>query len=89
MAEVLPITLGIVIGLAFGMQRRAVRVVVSGAAALGAALIATIVSGEFRVSWMFLVTDIAVLLIAALASHLVASRARSMASATRRRHSGP
>jgi len=72
--ELLPIACGLVLGSALGLLRPAtgIAVGIAGAVALGAT--ATVLTGEFRISWEYLLVDIPLVACAAFAGMLVARR---------------
>jgi hypothetical protein len=74
MAEFLPIACGVLIGVLFGVLRPESRRIVCGLAALAAGVLATIVSGEYRLSWAFLLVDIPLVVVAAVATDAVSGR---------------
>ena len=91
MGELLPIALGAAIGLLFGALGPRRRWVVCGIAAVAAGFVATVVSGEFRLSWAFLLIDIPLVVTAALIVRLAVIRGvRRLAPApgTRTRRGG-
>jgi hypothetical protein len=76
MHELLPIASGLLLGALLGLLRPSLRLPVGAAAAVCLGLVATVVSGEFRVSWGFLSIDIPAAALAAVAGLLVVQRAR-------------
>lgn len=75
MEELFPVACGLLIGLLLGALPRRPGLVSAGAAAVGAGILATIVSGEFRISWGFLLIDIPLVAVA-IAVAYTAVRAR-------------
>ncbi|SDY47797.1 hypothetical protein SAMN05661080_03597 [Modestobacter sp. DSM 44400] len=76
MGEVLPMLLGGAVGLLFGALRARWRWLVCGLAAVIAGVTATVASGEFRLSWAFLLVDIPLVVASALVVQLVVIRGR-------------
>ena len=74
MEELLPVASGLVLGSILGLLRPSVRVPVGLVliAALGVA--ATVVSGEYLISWSFLLIDIPLVAISAVAGLYVTHR---------------
>jgi hypothetical protein len=58
MQELWPIVSGLVIGSLLGLLHPSMRVPVGAVLAIAFGVVATIVSGEFRISWAFLLIDI-------------------------------
>jgi hypothetical protein len=67
MQELVPIVSGLVAGSLLGFLRPSLRIPVGIAAAVVLGTLATIVTGEFRVSWGFLLVDIPLVGLAAVA----------------------
>ena len=70
MHELFPIVSGLLVGGTLGLLRPQTRLVVGVAAAVVLGTIATIVSGEYKISWEFLLIDIPLVAASSLASHL-------------------
>ncbi len=79
MHELLPITSGLLLGALLGLLRPWLRLPVGAAAAILLGVAATVVSGEFRISWGFLAIDIPGAALATAAGFLLAQRARRAA----------
>ncbi len=74
MNELLPIASGIVLGAILAYLRPALRLSIEAALAILLGAIATVASGEFRVSWGYLLVDIALVAGSALASMRLARK---------------
>jgi hypothetical protein len=70
MDELLPIASGLVAGLALGLLASRLRLPVGAIAAVVLGTLATVVSGEFRLSWAFLLIDIPLVAVASVAGLL-------------------
>jgi hypothetical protein len=81
--ELLPMVSGLVLGAVLGLVRPSLRLPVGAVFAVALGTRATVVSGEFRLSWGFLLIDIPLVGVAAAIGLLLTSRLRS-ASADRR-----
>jgi hypothetical protein len=68
MWEIVPVAGGIVIGVLFGTLRPRVRWLICGAAAVLAGVLATVISGEFRISWDYLLVDIPLVALSAVSA---------------------
>jgi hypothetical protein len=58
MNELFPVVSGLVVGLLVGLPRPSLRVRVAVLLSVAFGLVATVASGEFRVSWGYLLVDI-------------------------------
>jgi hypothetical protein len=58
MHELFPIMSGLLVGATLGLLRPKTRLVTGVAAAIVLGMLATIVSGEYKISWEFLFVDI-------------------------------
>lgn len=65
-AELLPIAAGLTSGSLIGYLRPSLRFPVGIACAVAFGFLATVVSGEFRVSWAYLLVDIPLVAVSAL-----------------------
>jgi hypothetical protein len=74
LSELLPFACGIVLGGLLGVLRPSVRLPVGVPLALLLGTLATIVSGELRISWMFLLIDIPLVAISASIGFLIIRR---------------
>lgn len=74
MAEIFPVLAGLICGLVLGGLTARRRIVVGVGVSIVAGLLATVLSGEWRVSWAFLLIDIP-LVAACAAIGFLASRA--------------
>ncbi len=73
--ELFPVACGLLVGAILGLIRPSIRLWIGALLALACGLAATIVSGEFEVSWGFLLIDIPLVAISATVSLLIARRA--------------
>jgi hypothetical protein len=71
MNEVFPFVSGLIVGALLGYLRPQTRLLVGALAAVVLGFAATVVSGEYRVSWEFLLIDIPLVALASTASFLV------------------
>jgi hypothetical protein len=76
MHELLPIAAGLCVGAAITLVRPSLRVPVGVAASVVIGVLATIVSGEFRISWDFLLIDIPGTGIAVVVGYMLTTRLR-------------
>jgi hypothetical protein len=76
MQEMFPVALGIVAGGLIGLLRPGLRVAVGAALAIVLGTLATIVTGEFRVSWEFLLFDIPLVALCTMLTHVLVRRRR-------------
>jgi hypothetical protein len=74
--ELLPVASGLVIGLILGLLRPSLRVLVGLGLIIAFGVLATVVSGEYLVSWSFLLIDIPLVAVSAAASLFVTHRLR-------------
>jgi hypothetical protein len=65
MQELIPIGFGLVLGAALGGVRPAIRLPVGAALCVALGTLATVVTGEFKVSWEYLLVDIPLVVLAA------------------------
>lgn len=86
MIELFPITAGLLIGLTLGMMRPSWRAPLGAGLAVVLGTLATILSGEYRVSWEFLLIDIPLVAVSAALSYL---GARALRLHLRRRPTPP
>lgn len=75
MNEILPVTFGVIAGLVMGSVtvRRPLAVWIGLSVVLGVA--ATFLTGEWQASWAFVLVDVPLVALAAVAAHLGARRA--------------
>lgn len=71
MEELFPLGAGLVIGALLGFVRPSIRVPVGAALATALGVLATVASGEFKVTWAYLLIDIPLVGVAAVAGFLV------------------
>jgi xanthosine utilization system XapX-like protein len=74
--ELLPLASGLVIGLILGLLRPSARVPVGAFLIVAFGVLATVVSGEYLISWSFLLIDIPLVAGSAAASLYVTHRLR-------------
>jgi hypothetical protein len=82
MQELLPIAGGLFIGALLPFVRSGLRIVVGLAAAAVVGILATVISGEYKIGWEFLAIDIPGAALATGAGYMAVKRARD---ATRQR----
>jgi hypothetical protein len=71
MEELFPLSAGLVLGALLGFARPSIRVPIGAALATALGVLATVVSGEFKVTWAYLLIDIPLVAVAAVAGFLV------------------
>ena len=74
--ELLPVASGLVIGLILGLLRPSLRVPIGVVLIIAFGVLATVVSGEYLISWSFLLIDIPLVAVSAAASLYVTHRLR-------------
>ena len=74
--ELLPVASGLVIGLILGLLRPSLRVPVGLVLIIAFGVLATVVSGEYLISWSFLLIDIPLVAVSAVAGLFVTNRLR-------------
>jgi hypothetical protein len=74
--ELLPVASGIVLGSVLGLLRPSVRVPVGLVLIVVFGVVATVVSGEYLISWSFLLIDIPLVAVSAAAGLYVTHRLR-------------
>ena len=72
--ELLPVASGLVIGLILGLLRSSLRVLVGLGLIIAFGVLATVVSGEYLISWSFLLIDIPLVTVSAAAGLFVTHR---------------
>jgi len=77
MEEVFPVLSGIVVGLVLGFIPQRIRMLALGALSVAFGTLASWISGELAVSWIYLLIDIAQVLGAALLTSVLVTRMRS------------
>jgi hypothetical protein len=75
--ELFPFAAGLLVGALLGLLRPSLRPVIGGLLSVALGVCATVVSGEFRVSWEFLLFDIPLVAVAAVLGLLVARHVRA------------
>jgi hypothetical protein len=81
MQELFPIAFGLVLGGALGFVRPSLRLPVGAAMAVVLGVLATVVTGEFKTSWAYLLIDIPLVAIAAVVGLLAGRRVAAVARA--------
>ena len=81
MAELLPIASGLLLGAIIGTLRPSLRLAVGVPVAIVLGILATVISGEFKTSWGYLLIDIPLVAVAAVVGMLVARHVRQGAQA--------
>jgi len=74
--ELLPVASGLVIGLILGLLRPSLRMPVGLISIIAFGVLATVVSGEYLISWSFLLIDIPLVAVSAAACLFVTHRLR-------------
>jgi hypothetical protein len=78
MNEIFPMLAGVVVGLVLGAMRPSLRLRIGFPLAIGLGITATVISGEFKVGWEYLLIDIPLVALSAactlLATRYVARR---------------
>ena len=74
--EIIPIISGLLLGALLGSMQPALRKRIGLSAALAISFLATIFSGEYRMSWGFLLVDIALVVVAAVVGLVTLQRLR-------------
>jgi hypothetical protein len=64
MQELIPIGFGLVLGATLGFVRPSIRLPVGAALSVALGTLATVVTGEFKVSWEYLLVDIPLVVLA-------------------------
>jgi hypothetical protein len=76
MQELVPILSGLVIGVLLNLLRPSLRLPLGGSLIVVFGILATVASGEFHVTWAFLLIDIPLVALSAVASFYAAQRLR-------------
>jgi hypothetical protein len=74
--ELLPVMSGLFLGSLLGLLRPSLRVPIGVVLIIAFGVLATVVSGEYRLSWSFLLIDIPLVAVSAAASLFVTHRLR-------------
>jgi hypothetical protein len=74
--ELVPVASGLLIGLILGLLRPSLRVPIGVVLIIAFGVLATVVSGEYLISWSFLLIDIPLVALSAAASLFVMHRLR-------------
>jgi hypothetical protein len=78
MHELFPLTAGLLLGALLGLVRPSLRPAAGAAGAIALGVLATLISGEFRTSWDYLLFDIPLVAVCAFLGMLVARRLRGV-----------
>lgn len=81
MQELLPVASGLILGSILGLLRPSLRAPLGLVLIVALGVIATVVSGEYLISWSFLLIDIPLVAISAAASLILTHRLRWASSA--------
>lgn len=76
MHELFPLAAGLLLGALLGLVRPSLRLWVGAVGAIALGFAATLISGEFKTSWEFLLFDIPLVAVCAFLGMLVARRVR-------------
>lgn len=76
MKELLPITLGLGLGAVVGLARPSISIAYAAVLAILLGVLATVVTGEFKTSWGYLLVDIPLVALAAVAALVMVRRLR-------------
>jgi hypothetical protein len=87
LTEVFPVLTGILIGIALGWLRPRTRLWAGSALAVLGGLLATVVSGEFRLTWAYLLIDIPLVAGASILALAVSRHVRKGATTGQSRQS--
>ena len=74
--ELVPVASGLMIGLILGLLRPSLRVTIGVVLIITFGVLATVVSGEYLISWSFLLIDIPLVALSAAAGLFVTHRLR-------------
>ena len=74
MQELFPLACGLLLGGALGFVRPSIRLPIGVAFAVVLGVLATVITGEFKVSWAYLLVDIPLVAVAAFVGFLSARR---------------
>jgi hypothetical protein len=74
--EILPIASGLFLGALIGLLRPSLRIPIGAVLIVAFGVLATVVSGEYLISWSFLLIDIPLVAVSAAASLYVTHRLR-------------
>ena len=66
MQEIVPVAFGLILGLALGYVRPSIRLLLGCLLAILLGVLATVVTGEFKSSWGYLLVDIPLVAVASL-----------------------
>jgi hypothetical protein len=80
MQEFFPLASGLLLGAGLGFVRPRIRLPVGAALAIVGGVLATLVTGEFKTSWSFVVIDVPLVAMAAALGLVAGRQARPLAS---------
>lgn len=83
MSELFPILSGLALGAALGLLRPKIRMPFGIAAAIVVGAIATVISGEYKIGWEFLLIDIPLVAVCSAAAFATVRAARRRISTAR------
>ncbi|HEX5622233.1 MAG TPA: hypothetical protein VFX51_27655 [Solirubrobacteraceae bacterium] len=78
MQELIPIVLGLALGAALGYVRPSMRLAIGAVLAVVLGVAATLVTGEFKASWSYVLFDIPLVGLCAVAGLLIGRRVASV-----------
>ncbi len=81
MQELFPILFGLILGAGLGFVRPSLRLPVGAILAVALGVLATVITGEFKSSWGYLLIDIPLVALSALAGLLAGRRVAARTSA--------
>jgi len=77
MQELFPLACGLLLGVALGLVRPQLRLPLGAALSVACGVLATVLSGEFRLSWDYLAVDIPLVAFAAFTAFAAVRRLRT------------
>jgi hypothetical protein len=83
MQELIPLLSGLAVGVALGSLRPGLWLPLGACSAVGLGTLATVATGEFEVSWGFLLVDIPLVALASVCGFAIARRVRHRSLGTR------
>jgi hypothetical protein len=75
LSELLPVLSGLVLGFVLALVRRPLRLPLGAVVAVALGALATVVSGEYQISWAFILVDVPLVALSAVAGFLAARNA--------------
>lgn len=79
MQELFPILFGLILGAALGFVRPSTRLPLGAGLAIALGVLATVITGEFKSSWGYLLIDVPLVALSAVAGLLAGRRAAPLA----------